>query len=74
MPTLEELQAKEKQLKGMLRTVQKYTHGHSDKGGGWNKKDVEEHVQNGTYRADRHGPLPAAVLGLKKLAGIINAR
>jgi len=57
----------------MLRTVQKYTHGHSDKGGGWNKKDVEEHVQNGTYRADRHGPLPAATLGLTKPAGIVKA-
>lgn len=26
--------------------------------GGRPRKPVEEHVRNGTYRADRHGPLP----------------
>jgi hypothetical protein len=24
----------------------------------WNKLPVEEHVKRGTYRADRHGPIP----------------
>lgn len=73
MPTLEELQATEKKLKGMLRTVQQYTHGDKDKGGGWNKKDINEHVKNGTYRADRHGPLPSEILNLKKPPGVITA-
>lgn len=29
-----------------------------NRGGGWNRKSVEEHVRDGTYRRDRHGPRP----------------
>jgi phage terminase large subunit-like protein len=28
-----------------------------NRGGGWNRKSVEEHVLDGTYRKDRHGPI-----------------
>lgn len=74
MPTREELKAKEKQLVGMLRQVRKYTADEKrGMAGGWNKKDIQEHVENGTYREDRHGPLPAAELGLKKPPGIVKA-
>src|SRR5262245_37649298 len=30
--------------------------------GGWNRKSVAEHVLQGTYRADRHGPRVALAL------------
>jgi phage terminase large subunit-like protein len=35
-------------------------------GGGWNRKTTEEHVRDGTYRRDRHGPLPGGVLDYPK--------
>lgn len=44
-----------------------------DHGGGWNRKSLEEHLRNGTYRADRHGPLTPDTLGLKKPPGLITA-
>jgi phage terminase large subunit-like protein len=71
MTPLEQLEAKEKKLAGMLREVRKYTKGKTDMGGGWNKKTIEQHIANGTYRADRHGPLPSPVLSLKKPPSII---
>lgn len=33
--------------------------------GGHNKKTIEQHIQQGTYRADRHGPLPPDIKALK---------
>ncbi len=44
------------------------------RGGGWNKKTAAEHLRDGTYRSDRHGPLPAAKVGpSKKPAGKVTA-
>lgn len=40
--------------------------------GGSNKKSVQQHLQSGTYREDRHGPLPvrlSAKDGVKKRQG-----
>lgn len=36
--------------------------GTPDRGGAWNKKSQAEHLRDGTYRPDRHGPLTAGVL------------
>jgi len=44
------------------------------RGGGWNRKTAEEHQRDGTYRADRHGPLPSAQIAPgKKPPGKIKA-
>ncbi len=32
--------------------------------GGHNKKSIFQHIQDGTYRQDRHGPLPASKSGV----------
>jgi phage terminase small subunit len=32
--------------------------------GGHNKKSIFAHIQDGTYRQDRHGPLPASKTGV----------
>jgi len=29
----------------------------------WNKLSIEDHVRRGTYRKDRHGPIPPVVAG-----------
>jgi len=42
-------------------------------GGGWNRRTIEEHLADGTYRPDRHGPLTPTTLGLKKPPGRIVA-
>jgi phage terminase large subunit-like protein len=34
--------------------------------GGWNRKTLEQHIADGTYRADRHGPLAPSVLDYPK--------
>ncbi len=48
--------------------------GGKGRGGGWNKKTVEEHVRDGTYRADRHGAAPAVlVTSSKKPPGKVTA-
>jgi len=58
----------------MLRQVRKYTQTEQrGMAGGWNKKSIEDHIADGTYRADRHGPLPQAALGLVKPPGIVTA-
>lgn len=44
-----------------------------NRGGGWNRKTIEEHLREGTYRADRHGPIVAAVAAGKKPPGKIRA-
>ena len=39
--------------------------------GGQNRKSVEEHIADGTYRADRHGLMPerdSEILGIMKSA------
>lgn len=35
-------------------------------GGGWNRRTQEQHIQDGTYRRDRHGPRAAGVLDYPK--------
>jgi P27 family predicted phage terminase small subunit len=32
--------------------------------GGHNRKSIFQHIQDGTYRRDRHGPLPASKTGI----------
>ena len=34
--------------------------------GGCNRKPIEQHLQLGTYRQDRHGDLPKSLIALKK--------
>ena len=67
----------ERKLRGQLRDIRKLT-GRDARGagiatGGWNKKSIDEHLRDGTYRADRHGPLTPGTLGLKKPPGKIVA-
>jgi phage terminase large subunit-like protein len=66
MATFDDFKAKEKELAGLLGEVRKITRAKSDKGGGWNKKSVEEHIRDGTYRKDRHGPRGGGLLDWKK--------
>lgn len=47
--------------------------GGRNRGGGWNRKPVAEHVRDGTYRRDRHGPLTPGTLGLVKPPAKIEA-
>lgn len=35
-------------------------------GGGWNRQSQEEHLRNGTYRRDRHGPIVPSILAYPK--------
>jgi phage terminase large subunit-like protein len=72
MVTLEELQAAEKQLASTLGEVRKYTRGKGARGGGANAKTIEQHLLDGTYRADRHGPLPAPKIAGEKPSGIVH--
>ncbi len=43
------------------------------RGGGQNKKSIEQHLADGTYQKYRHGPLLQAALGLQKPPGTVNA-
>ena len=43
------------------------------RGGGWNRKTLAEHLRDGTYRADRHGPAVLTVAGGKKPPGKVRA-
>jgi phage terminase large subunit-like protein len=68
--TLAAVQDKERKLAELLRKTRTITRGKDPKGGGWNRKSLEEHLQEGTYRKDRHGPIDAGVLKLQKPPGI----
>ena len=56
-----ELEAQRRKVKALLREADRATKGR-DHGGGWNRKSQSEHVRDGTYRRDRHGPLTDGVL------------
>ena len=60
----------EKKLRKQLRNLRVLTgrdaRGSAAVGGGWNRKSVDEHLREGTYRADRHGPLAPNVLDYPK--------
>ena len=43
------------------------------RGGGWNRKTLAEHLRDGTYRADRHGPAVLTVAGGKKPPGKVRS-
>ena len=43
------------------------------RGGGWNRKSLEEHLREGTYRADRHGALRPGRARAKKPPGKVRA-
>lgn len=63
----------EKKLRKQLRDLRALT-GRDPRGaanvvGGWNRKSAEQHAIDGTYRADRHGPLHTGVASLKKPPG-----
>lgn len=75
MPDIDELQQAEKKLTKQLREIRKFTR-EDQRGymGGWNRKTQAEHIANGTYRRDRHGPIADSVLGWrKKPAGLVKA-
>lgn len=46
---------------------------YNPRGGGWNRKAVEEHLRDGTYRRDRHGPLVPSVLDYPKPSAKVRA-
>jgi phage terminase large subunit-like protein len=60
-------------IREQLRELEQKLHDKDPKGGGWNKKSIEEHLLDGTYRKDRHGELTPGTLGLKKPPGKITA-
>ena len=51
-----------------MATAQK-TKRRRNPGGGWNRKSVEDHLAEGTYRRDRHGALPTVLDFGKKPPG-----
>lgn len=65
-----EIKATERKLRKQLRDLRVLTgrdpRGSGAIGSGWNKKTIEEHLADGTYRKDRHGPLTAGVLDYPK--------
>jgi len=72
--TYDDILAADKKLAEQRRKLRKFLKKEDNsRGGGWNKKTIEEHLLDGTYRADRHGPLTPGTLGLKKPPGKITA-
>jgi phage terminase large subunit-like protein len=43
------------------------------RGGGWNKKSVDAHLAEGTYRKDRHGPIAPGTLNYPKPTAKVRA-
>jgi phage terminase large subunit-like protein len=53
---LNKLEKQAANLEKMLRKARRLAKGGDpDRGGGWNKKSVDEHLRDGTYRRSRHG-------------------
>ena len=64
----------DKKLAAQRRKIREFLGGGGNsRGGGQNKKTLEEHVRDGTYRKDRHGAIPTSSLDFKKPPGKITA-
>lgn len=60
---LDQLRKLKVRIAKQLRTAERVAAGGDpDLGGGWNRKSKEDHLLDGTYRRDRHGPLTDGVL------------